>query len=400
MTSVQHNQNSPISSIRALAGAWNRFWFSPADPTTLGLVRLCCGLLVFYVHLAYSPDLQTLFGPDAWLDSQTINEFRKEAPVVAPPSGWEHVLPLRPQTAEEQLYVNKWGINPRQTVATGHHLWSIWFYVTDPTWMHIVHGGVLLILFFFAIGFCTRVTSVLAWLAMLSYIQRAPTTLFGMDTMMVVITLYLVIGPSGAACSVDRLLARYRARRAALRLQPVAELADSSAQAAEPEPSVSANLALRLIQVHFCIIYLAAGLSKLQGPAWWGGTAVWGTMANYEFCPLRIRLYADALRTLAQNRWLWELVTTGGTVFTLVFEISFAFLVWERSLRPLLIIGAVLLHLGIALCMGLVAFSIMMLTGVLAFVPSGVVRSFLLHGANPVQPVFAQQDHALATSGS
>jgi hypothetical protein len=370
MIAAQQGEGSPVHSLYLLARAWNRFWFSPADPTTLGLIRLCCGLLVFYVHLAYSHDLQALFGPDAWLDAGTINDFRTEAPVIAPPSGWDDILPLRPQTMEELLYMNKWGANPRQAVATGHHLWSIWFHVTDPVWMRIMHGCVLLIMFFFAIGFWTRVTSVLAWLAMLSYIQRAPTTLFGMDTMMVVITLYLVIGPSGAALSVDRLLARYRARRLALRQNGVAEFAG-------PEPSVSANLALRLIQVHFCIIYLAAGLSKLQGPAWWNGTAVWGTMANYEFCPLRFKLYADALQTLAQHRWLWELVTTGGTLFTLVFEISFAFLVWNRSLRPLLIVGAVLLHLGIALCMGLVAFSMMMLTGVLAFVPADVVHSFL-----------------------
>jgi hypothetical protein len=105
-------------------------------------------------------------------------------------------------------------------------------------------------------------------------------------------------------------------------------------------------------------------------------------MANYEFSPLRFQIYADALRTFAQHRWLWELVTTGGTLFTLAFEISFAFLVWNRSLRPLLIVGAVLLHLGIALCMGLVAFSMMMLTGVLAFVPAKVVCSFLPHGAD------------------
>jgi hypothetical protein len=399
MTPVQPKQSSLIDSMHSWAGAWNRFWFSPTDPTTLGLIRLCCGLLVFYVHLAYTPDLQTLFGPEAWLDSQTMNDFRKEAPVVAPPSGWEGVVPLRPQTAEEQLYVNKWGVNPRQTVATGHHLWSIWFYVTDPIWMRVVHGGVLLILFLFAIGFCTRVTSVLAWLAMLSYIQRAPTTLFGMDTMMIILTLYLVIGPSGAAFSVDRLLARNRARRLAQRLHQAAEVP-------EAEPSVSANLALRLIQVHFCIIYLAAGLSKLQGSAWWNGTAVWGTMANYEFCPLRFRLYADALRTLAQHRWLWELVTTGETLFTLVFEISFAFLIWKRSLRPLFIIGAVLLHLGIALCMGLVAFSLIMLTGVLAFVPSAVVQSFFPHVTDgavaelSAGSATAEYDPALATSGS
>ena len=35
---------------------WSRFWFSPADPKPLGLIRLCAGLIIFYVHLAYTPD--------------------------------------------------------------------------------------------------------------------------------------------------------------------------------------------------------------------------------------------------------------------------------------------------------------------------------------------------------
>src|SRR5262249_49140479 len=162
----------------------------------------------------------------------------------------------------------KWGANPRQTAATGHYLWSIWFHLTDPTWMRLVHGAVLVIMFSFAVGFCTRITSVLSWLAVVWHIPPAPPPLFRVDQMMVVITLYVAIGPSGAALSLDRLLARYRAKR-------MAREPEESKEFGGPEPSVSANLALRLIQVHFCIIYLAAGLSKLQGPAWWNGTAVW-----------------------------------------------------------------------------------------------------------------------------
>ena len=33
-------------------------------------------------------------------------------------------------------------------------------------------------------------------------------------------------------------------------------------------PSVAANLAIRLIQVHMCIIYLFSGIGKLQGEHW------------------------------------------------------------------------------------------------------------------------------------
>jgi hypothetical protein len=340
--------------------AWNRFWFQPWDPTVLGLIRLLAGLLIFYVHVGYSYDLEAFVGPGAWMDARMITEFREEAPVVGPSFGWEQPAPLPPNTPGEEEYMQRWGTNPRQAVTHGHHLFSIWYHVAGTVSLRVVHGVNLAILFLFAVGLGTRLTSVLAWLVVLSYIQRAPTSLFGMDTMITILVTYLMIGPSGAAFSVDRLLARWWAHR-------------HGRPAAPPAPSVSANLALRLIQVHFCIIYLVAGVSKLQGTNWWAGTAVWSTMANAEFCPVRFKLYADWLRYLSAHRWLWELTVTTPTLFTLVFEVSFPFLVWGPRTRWTMVLSAVLLHLGIAFCMGLVLFSMMMLTGVLSFVPREAV---------------------------
>ena len=89
--------------------------------------------------------------------------------------------------------------------------------------------------------------------------------LFGLDQINVMLTLYLAIGPSGAALSLDRWLARRRGGPSA------------------PAASSAANLALRLIQVHMCVIYLFAGISKLQGQSWWTGEAMWRAFANLEY---------------------------------------------------------------------------------------------------------------------
>src|SRR5262249_44007296 len=134
---------------------------------------------------------------------------------------------------------------------------------------------------------------------------------------------------------------------------------------------------------------LASGLSKLQGASWWGGTAVWGTMANFEFSPMRYRLYMDFLYFLADHRWAWELFVTSGVVFTLVFEIGFPLLVWLPRWRWTMVVAAVMLHTGIALFMGLVSFSIIMMVGVAAFLPAGAVRRFvaLLSRSPAVLPV-------------
>jgi hypothetical protein len=369
--SVNRNDESLAGrGLQAVRG-WNRFWFTPADPTVLGMIRICCGLVVFYVHFAYSYDLQAFFGADAWLSLERINVLRREMPWVGPATGWEQPVTPPARNDQEREFIKRWGVHPSQVVDYGQPLWSIWYHVTDPTWMWVTHGCILAAMFLFTIGFCTRVTSVLTWLGMLCYTQRAHTSLFGMDTIMNVVVLYLMIGPSGAALSVDRLIARYWATYQALRNHLPAPTF------LRPAPSVSANVAIRLLQIHVCIIYAASGLSKLLGPAWWSGWSVWGTMVNYEFSPMRLQIYTGFLHLISQHRWLCELVTTGGSYFTLAFEIYFPVLVWIPSLRWTMVLAAVLLHTGIALCMGLVTFSLMMLIAVSVFIPAAAVRELL-----------------------
>src|SRR5688572_15558704 len=98
------------------------------------------------------------------------------------------------------------GIDPRLTYALGQPAWSLWFHVTDPTAMRVIHVLVIIVALMFTVGLGTRVTSVLTWMTSLWYIHRNPVLLFGVDTMMVILHFYLMIGPSGAAISVDRLI--------------------------------------------------------------------------------------------------------------------------------------------------------------------------------------------------
>ena len=49
------------------ARAVDRFFFRPADPTALGLMRITTGILVLYVHLVYCIGLSNYLGPDAWV---------------------------------------------------------------------------------------------------------------------------------------------------------------------------------------------------------------------------------------------------------------------------------------------------------------------------------------------
>src|SRR5262245_49629513 len=209
---------------RALAGSWDAFWFTPADPTLLGVLRILTGLMLLYTHAVWGLVLPQFFGRDGWLSARLVG-----------------------------------------TLHQGGYTYSFWWLVSDDG-MWPAYGLSMVVLALFTVGLWTRVTSILALLVTISYVYRVPAATFGLDQINAMLTLYLAIGPSGAALSFDR----WRALRRGL------------APDHRPEPSAGANLALRLINVHMCVIYFFAATSKLQGEAWWNGEAMWRAFANYE----------------------------------------------------------------------------------------------------------------------
>lgn len=393
----------PVNPVTRLARGWQRFWFTPADPTLLGIIRICFGLVTLYCHLAYTADVPQFFSKDAWCDTPTLTEIRQNMPWAPQPWNWhsvdEEVKPAEypkyqaePATDAQLDYMKSWRANPEQKdfrIFRGYYGFSFWYHIShegvSPAWMWVFHGATCFVIFLFTIGFCTRLTAILTWLAAISYIHRAGTALFGQDTMMNILLLYLMVGPSGAALSVDRLIRRWwdvrRARKAG---RPVPAWMP-------PQPLVSANVALRLIQINLCIIYAMSGFSKLHGTSWWNGRATWIAQANYEFAPMWFTPYAAWLRFLCDHRVLWELYCSATVIFTFVVEIGFPFLVWNRTLRPYMIACAILMHFGIALTMGLRTFSMLMMIMDMSFLPLLTVRSLALSVRQQTVTVFGRE---------
>lgn len=368
--------NTPLTlgQPRSLLGWWNDFWFRPADPTVLCFLRVCTGLVLVYVLAVTTPLLDAFYGPDGMLTRETMNRLRKDTPWMPPESDWPQggeppIVRYRPLADSEEIFAYRrtWYVDPSVVYARGMPQFSPFFHLTSSRWVLAWHLLALGVAVLYLLGLWARVTGVLAWVLVMGYTHRAAPALFGMDTMMAILLFYLMFAPSGAALSLDRLIARYRDARRAMR-------GGQAPSSPPPEPSVSANVVTRLLQVHFCIIYLASGASKLQGTAWWNGTAIWMTWSNYEFSPPRTELFTEALRWLTGHRWLWDVVVCGGAIFTLALEISFPFLVWYRRLRWVMLTGAVLLHTGIALMMGLTAFSLLMIVIAGAFIPPEALR--------------------------
>ncbi len=45
---------------------WRDFWFKPADPLPLGVMRILFGGMLFYTHLVWGMNLEGFFGPKGW----------------------------------------------------------------------------------------------------------------------------------------------------------------------------------------------------------------------------------------------------------------------------------------------------------------------------------------------
>jgi len=119
------------------------------------------------------------------------------------------------------------------------------------------------------------------------------------------------------------------------------------------------SIATRLIQVHLCIVYLFAGLGKCQGDKWWDGEAIWGAVANHEYQTV------DML-WLSEHMGLVAVIT----MVALFWEVSYVALVWSRLTRPLVLLMAIPMHLGIGICLGMLEFGLIMLVANIAFVPT------------------------------
>ena len=121
-----------------------------------------------------------------------------------------------------------------------------------------------------------------------------------------------------------------------------------------------------------CVIYFFAATSKLQGPAWWDGEAMWRAFANLEY-------QSADMTWLAWCPRLLNLITH----VSVLWELSFCVLIWSRRLRPLVLAGAVVLHVGIGACLGMWTFGLIMLVGCASFLPAEAVRQLVFQSAPP-----------------
>ena len=119
------------------------------------------------------------------------------------------------------------------------------------------------------------------------------------------------------------------------------------------------------MQIQMATLFFYSAIAKLQGDDWWSGDAVWTVFITNE------HYNSFALDLFAHHYWLVNVATYG----TILIELAYTFLIWQRSTRPFMLVDAFILHLMFALLMGLYYFSFIMMMGHMSFVrPEWIAR--------------------------
>jgi hypothetical protein len=132
----------------------------------------------------------------------------------------------------------------------------------------------------------------------------------------------------------------------------------------DPLRNVAHNAAVLAVGAQICLAYVLSGLFKLQGAEWRDGSAVYYPLLLPQFRP-----WPALADLIAGSGWLVAVATWG----TLALQLAFPLLLLHRRLRTAAVAGALLMHAGIAVTMGLPFFSLFMMAGDCVFLRDATV---------------------------
>ncbi len=284
-----------------LPKAWQTFWFEKEPATAISIYRIFFGFFVLETALVeIAPNFSYFYGEKAIVNVGTISAV------------W-------------------WGRIP---------VFDFLLLVPQKdSYLMVIFALFVVAALCLTIGFCTRLSSIIVYLGLLSIDRHCPFLLDGGDDLMRVAAFILCFSHAGAEYSVDSYLHRHRK-------QP----------GTDTTPLVM-PWAQRLLQVQVSVAYFYAFLNKVVGTQWQTGSAIY-----------YVTRLDDMMKwppALVSNYWP---VCVFLTYYTLAIELALATLVWFRPFRYWILLGGVILHFGIDICLNLPGFQWLFASSYILFI--------------------------------
>lgn len=192
----------------------------------------------------------------------------------------------------------------------------------------------------FMLGWHTRLVTPLMWMFTWSLQQRNPMILDGGDNLMILVLVYLMVVDTGSHLAVGA-ASRHEELAAGVRERFSYRIA-----------TLFHNAGTAAIVLQVVVVYWASGMYKVQGELWQNGTALYYIMRVSEF----------TWPGWSELVWRNGLAVGVLTHATVLFQLAFPLLLLRRETRVLAVLGGISLHTGIAVFMGLITFSAVMIS--------------------------------------
>jgi predicted DCC family thiol-disulfide oxidoreductase YuxK len=291
------------ASLTAVGRGWSQLWFQDSPTAPLEAARIGIGAALLCHYAMVTPYLLVFWGDAGWM----------------------------PREAALQYITDPW-------------MQSVLFRFSAPWQWYAFHALFLFCCAAFMVGWRTAWVKWIVLAGQISYNYRNLAVAYGVDIVVACLLYILCFAPIGRALSLDRV----RAVRAAKRGNLAATL--------PPYHSRWAGACIRLMQIQMAVMLLYSGLSK-RGDDWWNGDAIWYVISTNQF-------YNGALLDLlARQYWL----VNAATYATILIEVAYPFLIWQKRSRPYMLTAVVFLHLQFAVLMRLFYFSFVMIMGHMSF---------------------------------
>jgi len=206
--------------------------------------------------------------------------------------------------------------------------WLAPYGIPEATCLQVTAFAYAAAVIFFGLGLFTRAASIATWFLHWFLMITAFSSTYGVDSYAHIFLFYLMWMPAGDALSLD------------------------AARAGAPltgQPGWQARLALRVLQLHLCVSYLASAIEKSFGVQWRTGEILWRAFNLPIFIQYDLTWMAH-----------WPVLLFIGSWATLILEGAYPIFIWPRATRKIWLAGIVALHLGIAVFLGLHLFGYLM----------------------------------------
>ena len=307
-----------------------------------------------------------------------------------------------------------WSLDLARQMLAGNHAFTVLAWSGDRWWFELVYALAILVSVLMLLGWHTRTTSVLFLVVVLSIQNRSVLVGDGGDNVIHLMAIYLAFSRCGTVWSLDARRVRVYGDvtdRVSVALWAVLGLLLAVVQFTglvdtrgmldaglytwstvfwafwlisglwwylgrrdpdgEPRAVLDTlgdmlhNCAMLVVAVEVCFIYATAGWYKIQGSLWQGGTALYFPLHLDYFNPW------PGLSQLLSTHPLPVFVLTYGTV---IVQVAFPFLVFNRRIKNVLLVLMIVEHLAIAVTLGLPFFSLAMISADAVFLPTGFLR--------------------------